>query len=66
LAVSLSYKFLGFKLGVSYDLNISTLNTATRSMGGLEFFLKYSMMADKSAYIHDRKLFRWRGGRGRL
>lgn len=66
LAISLSYKFLGFKLGVSYDLNISTLNTATRSMGGLEFFLKYSMMADKTAYIHDRKLFRWRGGRGRL
>lgn len=64
--VSLSYKFLGFKLGFSYDINVSKLSTATRSNGGLEFFLKYSMMADKSAYIHDRKLFRWRGGRGRL
>jgi type IX secretion system PorP/SprF family membrane protein len=66
VAISLACKFLGFKLGVSYDLNISTLNTATNSMGGLEFFLKYSMMADKTAYIHDRRLFRWRGGRGRL
>lgn len=66
VVASLTYNFLGFKLGVSYDLNISTLNEATHSMGGLEFFLKYSMMADKAAYIHDRKLFRWRGGRGRL
>lgn len=63
---SLAYKFNGFKVGISYDINFSSLNTATKSVGGVEFFLKYSMMADKSNYIHDRKLFRWRGGRGRL
>jgi type IX secretion system PorP/SprF family membrane protein len=66
LVVSAAYKFSGLKLGVSYDFNISKLTSATRSSGGLEFFLKYSMMTDRSAYIHDRKMFRWKGGRGRL
>lgn len=66
VALSLAYKFNGIKIGFSYDINISQLSSATRSVGGIEFFLKYSMMADRSAYIHDRKLFRWKGGRGRL
>lgn len=66
MVVSLMYKYSGFKVGVSYDVNVSTLSTATKANGGIELFLKYSMMADKSARIHDRKLFRWRGGRGRM
>lgn len=66
VVVSAAYKFSGLKLGVSYDFNISKLTSATRSSGGLEFFLKYSMMTDRSAYIHDRKMFRWKGGRGKL
>lgn len=66
LVVSAMYKFSGLKIGMSYDFNVSTLSTATRTSGGLEFFLKYSMMADRANRIHDRKFFRWRGGRGRL
>lgn len=66
VALSLAYKFSGLKIGVSYDINISPLSSATRSSGAIELFLKYSMMADRSAYIHDRKLFRWRGGRGKI
>lgn len=66
LIASISYKYNAFKVGFSYDLNLSTLTPATRSMGGIEFFLKFSMMADRSNYIHDRRLFRWRGGKGRM
>jgi type IX secretion system PorP/SprF family membrane protein len=63
---SISYKMKGFKLGASYDINVSSLNPATRSSGGFELFLKYSMMTDRSQYIHDRKLFRWNRGGKRL
>lgn len=66
VAVSLMYKYSGFKVGVSYDINVSTLSSATRTMGGFEVFLKYSMITDKSTKIHDRKLFRWKGGRGKM
>jgi len=66
VVMSLAYKYSGLKIGVSYDINVSSLSSATRTNGGLELFLKYSMMADKANYIHDRKLFRWRGGRGRI
>ncbi|MEY4603156.1 MAG: hypothetical protein RIT43_448 [Bacteroidota bacterium] len=58
---SLAYKFNAFKIGVSYDLNFSPLRTVTNSVGAVEFFLKYSALVDRRAYIHDRKLFRWRG-----
>lgn len=66
LVGSLSYKFKGFKLGASYDFNISQLSSATRTVGGVELFLKYSTMTDRSGYIHDRKLFRWKRGAKRL
>jgi type IX secretion system PorP/SprF family membrane protein len=62
---SLSVKFRGFKVGFSYDFNISSLSPATRTMGGFELFLKYSTLTDRSGYIHDRKLFRWNRGGGR-
>lgn len=63
---TIAYKFYGFKVGVSYDINVSKLSSDTRAQGGFELYLKYSLMVDKSSYIHDRRLFRWRGGRGRL
>jgi type IX secretion system PorP/SprF family membrane protein len=63
---SLAYKFKGFKVGASYDFNISDLSSATRSSGGFEIFLKFSTMTDRSSYIHDRKLFRWNRGTRRL
>jgi type IX secretion system PorP/SprF family membrane protein len=63
---SISYKFNGFKVGLSYDFNLSKLSTATRSSGGFEFFLKYSLMTDRSNFIHDRKTYRFKGGGGRL
>lgn len=63
---TISYKFKGFKVGASYDFNISSLSPATRGRGGFELFLKYSTLTDRSGYIHDRKLFRWnRGGRAK-
>lgn len=63
---TLAYKFNSFKVGVSYDINVSKLSSETRAKGGFELYLKYSLMVDRSSYIHDRRLFRWRGGRGRL
>ncbi|MFZ5553660.1 MAG: PorP/SprF family type IX secretion system membrane protein [Bacteroidota bacterium] len=35
------YSFTSFSLGISYDINISTLKTVSRGMGGLEVSLKY-------------------------
>jgi len=62
---SISAKVRGFKVGMSYDVNISSLSSATRAMGGFELFLKFSTLTDRSGYIHDRKLFRWNRGGGR-
>ncbi len=61
---SLMYRYQGLKVGFSYDVNLSKLTPTTKSVGGIELFLKYSMMLDKSSKIHDRKLFRWRNNRG--
>ncbi len=62
---TIAYKFKGFKVGASYDFNVSTLSPATRTKGGFELFLKYSTLTDRSSYIHDRKLFRWNRGRAK-
>ncbi len=35
------YEMGSFSLGVSYDINVSTLNKASRGMGGFEISLKY-------------------------
>jgi type IX secretion system PorP/SprF family membrane protein len=35
------YRFTSFAVGLSYDMNISTLKTATNMRGGLEVSLKY-------------------------
>ncbi len=58
---SISYKRGGFKIGVSYDVNYSSLRAFTKTVGAAEVFLKYSMIADKRGTIHDRKFFRWKG-----
>lgn len=63
---SISYKFKGIKIGASYDFNVSKLTSGTRTVGGVELFLKYSTMTDRSGYIHDRKLFRWKRGAKKL
>jgi type IX secretion system PorP/SprF family membrane protein len=65
MIVNLAYKIYGFKVGFAYDMNLSGLSSYTHTMGSIEVFLKYSLMVDRSSYIHDRRGFRWRG-RGRL
>jgi type IX secretion system PorP/SprF family membrane protein len=64
--ISAAFKTNGFKFGVSYDVNLSKLSTATRSSGGVELFLKYSIINDPNSKIGDKKLFRWKGGGGGL
>lgn len=59
-----SFKFSGFKVGLSYDINISSLTPTTRGNGGFEIHLAYAMMTDANSRIHDRH-FRWNRGRGR-
>jgi len=66
MVISASFKANGFKFGVSYDINLSKLSTATRSSGAIELFLKYSIISDPNAKIGDKKLFRWKGGGGGL
>jgi type IX secretion system PorP/SprF family membrane protein len=46
MVATLAYKIYGFKFGVSYDINVSSLNSDTRSQGGFELFLRYSLMVD--------------------
>ncbi|MEY3237448.1 MAG: hypothetical protein RI883_1549 [Bacteroidota bacterium] len=66
MVISASFKTSGFKFGLSYDVNLSKLSTATRSSGAIELFLKYSIVSDPNSRIGDKKLFRWKGGGGGL
>lgn len=40
-----AYEFSGFRLGMSYDLNLSDLKTASKARGGFEVSLQYSIPA---------------------
>lgn len=42
----LFFEFSNFGVGLSYDVNISSLSQATHKAGGMEITLRYSMMKD--------------------
>lgn len=37
------FNFSGLSVGASYDMNISNLSTASKGVGGMEFFLRYQI-----------------------
>jgi len=41
VAVTAGVEFKGFRIGVAYDYNVSTLNTASNGNGGIEIAIKY-------------------------
>jgi type IX secretion system PorP/SprF family membrane protein len=43
LFIRASYEYYGFKLSLGYDLNISTLATASRGLGGFELALRWTI-----------------------
>jgi type IX secretion system PorP/SprF family membrane protein len=43
-----------FSLGASYDMNISGLNTASNSVGAVEFFLRYRFIFGDNQLRHNR------------
>ena len=42
-----AYEFSGFRLGMSYDLNLSDLKTASKARGGFEVSLRYMIPSAK-------------------
>ncbi|MES2799279.1 MAG: PorP/SprF family type IX secretion system membrane protein [Bacteroidota bacterium] len=64
LVGTVAFKFKGYKLGASYDFNVSALTPATRGLGGFELYFTYAMSTDPNSRIHDRH-FRWNRGRKR-
>ncbi len=44
-----AYEYSGFRLGMSYDLNLSDLKTASKTRGGFEVSLSYMIDNSKSA-----------------
>ncbi|HRO75072.1 MAG TPA: PorP/SprF family type IX secretion system membrane protein [Crocinitomicaceae bacterium] len=43
MVVKMMFEWNDFTLGVSYDVNMSTLTPASNARGGMEFFLKYGL-----------------------
>jgi type IX secretion system PorP/SprF family membrane protein len=42
-----AYEYSGFRLGMSYDLNLSDLKTASKARGGFEAALRYTIPSSK-------------------
>jgi type IX secretion system PorP/SprF family membrane protein len=42
VVVATGYEFSGFRIGLSYDVNLSDLKTASKARGGFEVALRYS------------------------
>ena len=43
-----------FSIGASYDINVSSLNTASNSIGAMEFFLRYRFVFGDQNLRHNR------------
>lgn len=52
--VNAMFDIAGFSLGAAYDLNVSNLNTATKGIGSMEFFLKYQLQFGNRNLRHNR------------
>jgi type IX secretion system PorP/SprF family membrane protein len=49
--LNVSFETAGFKVGGAFDLNMSDLSTATRSVGGFELFLSYGLDLNSGRFI---------------
>jgi len=54
IIINALFDLSGFSVGASYDMNISNLNTATRGVGAMEFFLRYRMQFGTRNLRHNR------------
>jgi hypothetical protein len=48
LITTFGFKFKGFKMGIAFDANLSSLNQATNSIGAIEIYLKTLHLYKKS------------------
>ncbi len=54
--IATGYEFSNYRIGISYDVNLSDLNTASKSKGGLEVSLRF-MTPDPFGKSSSSKLF---------
>ena len=51
--------FMNFSMGISYDINLSSLNTASNYKGGLELSLIYEGCIEKSVRTFKHQCPKW-------